>query len=126
MKGVMFNENNLDRNATPIWWDGTKIRFDKLPVSDVVKKEPEMNSATNIKVSGTDAEDNGENTDQNNIIPVITEKEQFEIQKQKNAEDASKKMNAESEDNYKKYLEEKKNVKEQTKSQNSTTKSTVE
>ena len=31
MKGVMFNESNLELNATPIWWDGTKIRFEKTP-----------------------------------------------------------------------------------------------
>jgi hypothetical protein len=41
MKGVMFNENNKDGSATPIWWDGTKIRFDKLPESKMVKKESE-------------------------------------------------------------------------------------
>jgi len=31
MKGVMFNENNLEQSATPIWWDGTKIRFEQVP-----------------------------------------------------------------------------------------------
>jgi hypothetical protein len=31
LKGVMFNENNLDKSGTPIWWDGSKLRFDKAP-----------------------------------------------------------------------------------------------
>lgn len=31
MKDVMFNENNLEQSATPIWWDGTKVRFDTPP-----------------------------------------------------------------------------------------------
>jgi hypothetical protein len=43
MKGVMFNENNSSRNATPIWWDGSKIRFDNLPETGVIKKTPEIN-----------------------------------------------------------------------------------
>jgi len=39
MKGVMFNENNKEQSATPIWWDGNKIRFDKAPEQKVEKKE---------------------------------------------------------------------------------------
>jgi hypothetical protein len=31
LKGVMFNENNLEQSANPIWWDGKTIRFDKPP-----------------------------------------------------------------------------------------------
>jgi hypothetical protein len=31
MKGVMFNENNTEHSGTPIWWDGTKVRFDRAP-----------------------------------------------------------------------------------------------
>lgn len=31
MKGVMFNENNTEQSATPIWWDGQQIRFDAAP-----------------------------------------------------------------------------------------------
>ncbi len=30
-KAVMFNESNTQRNALPIWWDGTKVRFDAIP-----------------------------------------------------------------------------------------------
>ncbi|HNW90472.1 MAG TPA: hypothetical protein PKN48_12470, partial [Bacteroidales bacterium] len=39
MKAVMFNENNTDNSAKPIWWDGSKIRFDKIPVIKTDKKE---------------------------------------------------------------------------------------
>lgn len=31
MKEVMFNENNLEQNGKPIWWDGSNIRFDQAP-----------------------------------------------------------------------------------------------
>jgi hypothetical protein len=42
MKGVMFNENNKEKNATPVWWDGTKIRFDALPEDKTLKKKKEI------------------------------------------------------------------------------------
>jgi hypothetical protein len=29
LKGVMFNEGNTEAIATPIWWDGSQIRFDE-------------------------------------------------------------------------------------------------
>ncbi len=48
------------------------------------------------------------------------EKEAFEKQKQQNIEDASRKMNAESDAKYKKYLEEQEVIKKQTKSSGST------
>ncbi|MBI2901502.1 MAG: nucleotidyltransferase domain-containing protein [Planctomycetes bacterium] len=43
LKGVTFNENNLEQSATPIWWDGTKLRFDQAPepASREKKQEPE-------------------------------------------------------------------------------------
>ena len=31
LKGFMFNENNKEQNASPMWWDGTKIRYDAIP-----------------------------------------------------------------------------------------------
>jgi hypothetical protein len=31
IKGMMFNESNKDKNATPVWWDGSKLRFDAPP-----------------------------------------------------------------------------------------------
>ncbi len=34
MKGVLFNENDKEHSATPIWWDGTEVRFDKAPEKD--------------------------------------------------------------------------------------------
>jgi len=33
LKEFMFNENNLDRNAKAMWWDGNNIRFGILPDS---------------------------------------------------------------------------------------------
>jgi len=44
MKGVMFNENNKEQNATPIWWDGTKLRFDTPPPDKTIKKDEFQNS----------------------------------------------------------------------------------
>jgi len=41
MKGVMFNENNKEQNATPIWWDGTKLRFDTPPPLPSMEKKEE-------------------------------------------------------------------------------------
>ena len=38
MKKVMFDENDKEHSATPIWWDGSKIRFDPLPKSLQNKK----------------------------------------------------------------------------------------
>ncbi len=32
MKGVMFNESNLEQSAKPIWWDGANVRFDEIPM----------------------------------------------------------------------------------------------
>jgi hypothetical protein len=32
MDKVMFNDNNTNESAQPIWWDGSKIRWDKTPV----------------------------------------------------------------------------------------------
>ena len=31
MKEMMFNESNMDRDASPVWWDGKSIRYDALP-----------------------------------------------------------------------------------------------
>ena len=33
MKAVMDNENNKDEYSIPVWWDGTKVRFDALPAN---------------------------------------------------------------------------------------------
>lgn len=38
MKDVMFDENNLDQSAKPIWWDGSKVRFDAAPARKIVKE----------------------------------------------------------------------------------------
>ncbi|MCX7696436.1 MAG: hypothetical protein N2Z72_01940 [Bacteroidales bacterium] len=39
LKGFLFNENITDRDATPMWWDGKKLRFDPIvePESHVRK-----------------------------------------------------------------------------------------
>ncbi len=42
LKGVMFNDNNKSRNGTPIWWDGSKVRFDAIPEEKVNKVEMPM------------------------------------------------------------------------------------
>lgn len=34
MKGVMFNESDTKHSGKPIWWDGTKLRFDAAPVTE--------------------------------------------------------------------------------------------
>jgi hypothetical protein len=31
MDDVMFDENIKERYGKPIWWDGTKLRFDAIP-----------------------------------------------------------------------------------------------
>ncbi len=44
MKGFMFNENVTTRNATPMWWDGAALRFDRIPetpVNEEAKKAEE-------------------------------------------------------------------------------------
>jgi hypothetical protein len=42
MDGVMFNDNDSTRNATPIWWDGTKVSFDPMPSSLTFKKTEDI------------------------------------------------------------------------------------
>jgi len=57
MKGVMFNENNLEQTATPIWWDGKQLRFDPIPetkrhfridydIKDAIKEVPKNQAPT--------------------------------------------------------------------------------
>jgi hypothetical protein len=48
MKGVMFNENNLEQSGTPIWWDGTKIRFDNPPIIHGVAPKNQLPKAEKI------------------------------------------------------------------------------
>lgn len=43
LRNVMFNESNTERSATPVWWDGSKLRFDAMPASEGRAKKP-MNS----------------------------------------------------------------------------------
>ncbi len=31
LRGTMFNENNNERSGSPIWWDGSRLRYDKTP-----------------------------------------------------------------------------------------------
>lgn len=37
----MFNENNKEQNALPIWWDGQKIRFEAIPEEPKAAKPKE-------------------------------------------------------------------------------------
>jgi hypothetical protein len=44
LKGFMFNENITNRNATPMWWDGSTLRFDAIPekpIDEAAKKAEE-------------------------------------------------------------------------------------
>jgi hypothetical protein len=43
MENVMYNDNNTNGNAQPLWWDGTQMRWDTVPA-----KQPDPN-ATNLK-----------------------------------------------------------------------------
>jgi hypothetical protein len=43
MENVMYNDNNTNGNAQPLWWDGTQMRWDTAPA-----KQPDPN-ATNLK-----------------------------------------------------------------------------
>jgi hypothetical protein len=36
LDGFMFNENETTKSATPMWWDGTKIRYDEAPAGQQV------------------------------------------------------------------------------------------
>ena len=31
LKNVMFNEGDRENSGAPMWWDGTKLRFDRAP-----------------------------------------------------------------------------------------------
>lgn len=31
LRATMFNENNNERSGRPIWWDGSRLRYDKTP-----------------------------------------------------------------------------------------------
>jgi hypothetical protein len=55
MKGVMFNEGNIDRSANAIWWDGQKVRFDK-PTGNMFhmqKIAPTVKKTTGVKRSSS-------------------------------------------------------------------------
>ncbi|MBU0489308.1 MAG: hypothetical protein KKD31_15285, partial [Bacteroidetes bacterium] len=45
MKGVMFNESDREHSALPIWWDGSKLRFDEFEGQEngTVKKNARKN-----------------------------------------------------------------------------------
>jgi len=37
LNSFMFNENETQKNAQPMWWDGTKIRYDAVPQQPNIK-----------------------------------------------------------------------------------------
>lgn len=54
LNGFMFNENDTEHNGQPMWWDGSKIRYDAIPEDhskDVVspKKAIEVNELKTTK-----------------------------------------------------------------------------
>ncbi|MDQ7779410.1 MAG: hypothetical protein RDV41_06830, partial [Planctomycetota bacterium] len=57
LKGVMFNESNLDRSATPIWWDGAQLRFDNPPMELTQKTEPSLPERGSQSDSGSTVPD---------------------------------------------------------------------
>jgi hypothetical protein len=44
LKDVMFNENNQERNAASIWWDGNKLRYDAPPKIKIDKRTDHLSS----------------------------------------------------------------------------------
>lgn len=50
MDAVMFNESDVTKSAKPIWWDGTKLRFDDMPKSIDLQR----GNSINIKNSNID------------------------------------------------------------------------
>ncbi|HPI06643.1 MAG TPA: hypothetical protein PLM41_09685 [Saprospiraceae bacterium] len=38
LKGAMFNEGNREQSGKPIWWDGSKLRYDAPPAQDIKNK----------------------------------------------------------------------------------------
>ncbi|RZJ30783.1 MAG: hypothetical protein EOO48_04045 [Flavobacterium sp.] len=49
MDGVMFNESDSEHNAQSLWWDGTKIRWDKPQVTKVDEQTPKMTRSVPVK-----------------------------------------------------------------------------
>ncbi len=51
LSGFMFNENDTQHSGQPMWWDGSKIRYDAVPTdhSNIVKDQKETQKVTNIK-----------------------------------------------------------------------------
>lgn len=43
MKGVLFDEENKEQSATPVWFDGTRIRFDAAPQPDIAAQKARDN-----------------------------------------------------------------------------------
>jgi hypothetical protein len=40
LRSVMFNENNAERSASPIWWDGSRLRYDNIPAGEQSVSQP--------------------------------------------------------------------------------------
>ena len=58
MKGVMFDESNMEQTGTPVWWDGQKVRFDRPSAGTVFhaqKTAPQVKKATARKNLGKGA-----------------------------------------------------------------------
>lgn len=39
MKGVLFDEENKEQSATPVWFDGSHVRFDAIPQKDMAEQK---------------------------------------------------------------------------------------
>jgi len=49
INNFMFNENDLNNSAQPIWWDGEQIRYNKLPEKEKEIKKDNDNNIIQIK-----------------------------------------------------------------------------
>ena len=50
MDGVMFNDNNANETAQPLWWDGTKIRWD-IPENKKNTNSQELQESRRIPIA---------------------------------------------------------------------------
>jgi hypothetical protein len=54
MKGVMFDESDLEHTGSPVWWDGQKVRFERPAISNMVhatKIAPTVKKTTGKKTT---------------------------------------------------------------------------
>jgi len=55
LRGVMFNESNREGHATPVWWDGSSLRFDAVP-SARIKNNLQLKRESHVALKTMNAE----------------------------------------------------------------------